>query len=211
MLLLSDPTVATVPVQECGEHLVDIRGQPELLLDTRKQDSTGAWARLRAGVLERLLQAQRALSAGLRLLIIEGYRPAALQQRYFDDHCAEFSRIHPQWSHERVATEASKHVSPPDVAPHPCGAAIDLTLATDDGTELDLGTAVNATPEASADACFTDAENISDTARARRDLLEAALGGAGLVNYPPEWWHYSYGDRYWAAATGTAAALYSPC
>lgn len=211
MLLLSDPAVAAVPVQECGEQLVDVRCHPELLLDTREQDSTGAWARLRAGVLERLLQTQRALPAGLRLLIIEGHRPAALQQRYFDDRCAELSQAHPEWSRQQMATEASKHVSPPDVAPHPCGAAIDLTLATDDGTELDLGTAVNATPEASADACFTDAENISDTARARRDLLGKALGEAGLVNYPPEWWHYCYGDRYWAAATGTPTARYSPC
>jgi zinc D-Ala-D-Ala dipeptidase len=32
----------------------------------------------------------------------------------------------------------------------------------------------------------------------------------GLVNYPTEWWHYSYGDRYWALATGAAAALYGP-
>ena len=36
------------------------------------------------------------------------------------------------------------------------------------------------------------------------------LGGAGLVNYPTEWWHWSYGDRYWALVTGAAHALYGP-
>ena len=45
-------------------------------------------------------------------------------------------------------------------------------------------------------------------ARAHRELLARVLGGAGLVNYPTEWWHWSYGDRYWALMTGAPAALY---
>ena len=35
------------------------------------------------------------------------------------------------------------------------------------------------------------------------------LGGAGLVNYPTEWWHWSFGDRYWALQTGLTA-VYGP-
>ena len=41
-------------------------------------------------------------------------------------------------------------------------------------------------------------------------MLGAALTAAGLVNYPTEWWHWSYGDRYWALMTGAPAALYGP-
>jgi D-alanyl-D-alanine dipeptidase len=41
-------------------------------------------------------------------------------------------------------------------------------------------------------------------------VLGAALTAAGLVNYPTEWWHWSFGDRYWALATGAGAALYGP-
>jgi hypothetical protein len=33
----------------------------------------------------------------------------------------------------------------------------------------------------------------------------AALLGAGFVNYPPEWWHWSFGDKYWAYMTGKGA------
>jgi D-alanyl-D-alanine dipeptidase len=209
-LLLSDPTVAAVPAQDCGEEFLDVHEHPKLLLDERKHDPAGHWARLRDGILTRLLQAQCALPRGLRLLIIEGYRPAALQQRYFDSHRAELGRAHPEWPDQELYAEASKHIAPPAVAPHPCGAAVDLTLTDEDGTELDLGTAVNATPQASANACFTAAKNISDTARANRDILDKAMVEAALVNYPPEWWHYSYGDRYWAAATGASAAIYTP-
>lgn len=51
---------------------------------------------------------------------------------------------------------------------------------------------------------------IGADARAHRGLLARVLGGAGLVNYPTEWWHWSYGDRYWALVTGAPAALYGP-
>lgn len=209
MLLLADPTVAAVPTHECGEELVDLLGVPELVVDPRKQDPEGAWARLRAGVVARLLGAQRALAPDVRLLIIEGHRPAALQQHYFDGYRADLADAHPDWAPEQLDEEASKHVCPPPVAPHPCGAAVDLTLMRD-GLELDLGTPVNATPADSAGACFTQADNISETARNWRRVLSEALYAAGLVNYPPEWWHWSYGDRYWAAATGASHAIYTP-
>lgn len=210
MLVLSDPAVAAVPVWECGEDLADVRDHPDLLLDCRKRDSAGAWALLRSSVLTRLLRAQRALPAGLRLLVIEGYRPATLQRHYFQQHQADLVATYPQWPPGRVETEASKHVAPPAVAPHPRGAAIDVTLATADGAELDLGTPVDATPEQSASACFTAAENISANARANREILLNRLTETGLVNYPPEWWHYSYGDPYWAATTGAPHAIYAP-
>ncbi len=87
---------------------------------------------------------------------------------------------------------------------------MDLTLADTDGRELDLGTEMNASPEQSDGACYTAAANVTDEARAHRAVLGAALEAAGLVNYPTEWWHWSYGDRYWALETGAPAALYGP-
>ncbi|MFB6722984.1 M15 family metallopeptidase [Kribbella sp. NPDC056345] len=198
-----------IPVVDCGEALVDVRELPELALDRRQEDPAGAWARLRVGVAERLVRAQAALPTGVQLLVVEGHRPVALQQHYFDDHRAELAQAHPDWTPDVVFTEASKHVSPPAVAPHPCGAAVDLTL-TKDGIELDMGSPINATPEASAGACFTAADNITAEAREWRSVLGSALTEAGLVNYEPEWWHWSYGDRYWAAVTNSPNALYAP-
>ncbi len=58
IVLMSDPRVAAVPVQDCGERLVDVRQDSPLLVDKRKwQDLAGAFARLREGVLDRLLKA----------------------------------------------------------------------------------------------------------------------------------------------------------
>ncbi|MEU8327400.1 M15 family metallopeptidase [Micromonospora sp. NPDC048839] len=210
MILLSDPRVAAVPSADDGDPFVDLRELPELRLDGRAADPVGAYARLRAAVVDRLLAAQRALPAGMRLLVVEGYRPYQAQLAIFTGYRDELRRRHPDWSPRRLHRETTKFVSPVEVAPHSTGGAVDLTLCTDDGVELDLGTAIDATPEDSDDACFTDAPTISATARRHRQIMVDALGGAGMVNYPTEWWHWSYGDRYWALITGAPHTRYGP-
>ncbi|MET7682399.1 M15 family metallopeptidase [Streptomyces sp. NPDC005423] len=208
IILMSDPRVAAVPVEECGEPLVDVRDA--LLVDDRKHgDAEGAETHLRRGVLDRLLRAQDLLPPGLRLLFVEGYRLPDLQRRYFEEYANGLRTAHPEWTSDRVRAAASRYVSPPGIAPHSAGAAVDLTLADADGRELDLGTPMNANPEQSQGACYTDAGNVTPDARANRAVLGDALGAAGLVNYPTEWWHWSYGDRYWALTTGAPAALYA--
>ncbi|MFH8839120.1 M15 family metallopeptidase [Streptomyces sp. NPDC017868] len=210
IVLMSDPRVVAIPVTECGERLVDVRGVGSLLVDTRKQDPADAFAHLREGVVERLLQAQELLPDGLRLLYVEGYRPPSLQRAYFEEYADQLRALHPEWPGERIRTAASRYVSPPEIAPHSAGAAVDLTLADAEGRELDLGTRMNASPEESGGACYTRAEGISEEARAHRELLGSVLTTAGLVNYPTEWWHWSFGDRYWALATGAPSAPYGP-
>ncbi|PTM94097.1 D-alanyl-D-alanine dipeptidase [Streptomyces sp. VMFN-G11Ma] len=93
--------------------------------------------------MDRLLVAQSRLPDGLRLLFVEGYRTPALQRHYFERYADELRAAHPQWPAERVRTAASRYVSPPEIAPHSAGAAVDLTLADADGRELDLGTPMN--------------------------------------------------------------------
>ena len=101
-------------------------------------------------------------------------------------------------------------MAPLDVAAHTSGAAVDVTLVQQDGTLLDMGTPIDATPEDSDGACYFAARGISSVARVNRDLLGSCLVAAGLVNYPTEWWHWSFGDRYWAFITGNRSATYGP-
>ena len=41
-----------------------------------------------------------------------------------------------------------------------------------------------------------------------RMLLKNVLENAGFKNYPQEWWHYSYGDKMWAAYSFKKKAFY---
>ncbi|MEV6285649.1 M15 family metallopeptidase [Kribbella sp. NPDC051770] len=91
--------------------------------------------------------------------------------------------------------------------PHVCGAAVDLTLCSPAGAEISLGTEVNAAP---GEACFMAATGIPAPARRYRRVLSNVMSSAGFVNYPTEWWHWSYGDQYWALSAGQPAALYAP-
>ncbi|MDQ0790700.1 M15 family metallopeptidase [Streptomyces sp. B3I8] len=210
IITLSDPRVAATAVAECGEPLVDLRDGGRLRLDHRQADDDGDYARLRAGALERLRRAQRLLPAGVRFLVVEGYRPPDLQRRYFEQYAATLRRAHPQAPPDRIRELASAYISPPEVAPHVSGGAVDLTLCDADGRELELGTEVNATPEESGGACRTRAAGLTAEARGNRAVLGRALSAAGFVNYPTEWWHWSYGDRYWALLTRAPAARYGP-
>ncbi|MFE3449226.1 M15 family metallopeptidase [Nonomuraea sp. NPDC059194] len=206
IVLISDPRVTALPVRECGEPLEDVRGR--LRVDSRLADADGAYAHLRAGLLARLEKA--ALPSGYELLIVEGYRPIETQRTYFEEYRSQLLTDFPDMSPDEAYVAASRYVSPVSVAPHTAGAAVDLTLCSPDGEEYDMGTAVNDNPEQSEGACYTGAANISAEARGHREILVAALEEVGLVNYPTEWWHWSYGDRYWAMSSGAPHALYGP-
>jgi D-alanyl-D-alanine dipeptidase len=198
-ILLSDPRVAAVPVADNGEPLVRLDGT---LSPTR--------ALVRAGLAERLTTAHLALPPGIGLRVVEGHRTPADQATIIAAYTAEVCAARPGVSAADLATLTSRFVAPLAVAPHVAGAAVDLTLVDVCGAELDLGTPVDATPEQSDGRCYFAAAGIGADARAHRDLLARVLGDVGLVNYPTEWWHWSYGDRYWALVTGAPAALYGP-
>lgn len=207
VVLMADSRVTGIPVSDNGEDLADVRAHG-LRVSSYRADDAGDFAQVRAGLAARLRHAAEALPRGVHLLLVEGYRPPVLQRRYFGEYLDSLRAASPGSDEEELRMLASRYVSPPAVAPHSAGAAIDLTLCDGDGTELDLGTPVNATPEQSAGACYTQHPSVTGQARRNRDTLAGALRAAGLVNYPTEWWHWSYGDRYWAMAAGAPAAIY---
>ncbi|MEO3813240.1 M15 family metallopeptidase [Sphaerisporangium sp. B11E5] len=208
IVLLSDPRIHAVTVKECGEPLVDLRTLDVLRVDERLADAEGLFAHVRLSVADRLVAAQTRLPRELRLLVVEGFRPASLQRRYFAESMAAHRAENPGWDERRAYLEASRYVSPPEVAPHVSGGAVDLTVCTVSGAELPMGTQVNATPPESDEACYTACPDVSPEARRNRELLGGVLTAVGFVNYPTEWWHWSYGDRYWAFTTGARFARY---
>lgn len=207
---MGDPRVAAVPVEDSGDELIDTRKISELHVAIHEDPRSAAYPLLRRSVVERLVDAQQALPSGLRLLVVEGYRPYDLQDFYFSGHKQRLIDADHALSDSDAFLKASQFVSPPEVAPHVSGAAVDLTLIDHEGHELDMGTPIDASPEESDGACYFGARNITHDARGNRDTLAAALSRAGLINYPTEWWHWSYGDRYWALLTGQPQAIFGP-
>jgi D-alanyl-D-alanine dipeptidase len=205
--LISDARVAGIAVHDNGEPLVDLTTYGIDCLPS----GSGSVARLvRRGVAERLAAAAASLPTGISLLVVEGFRTPQAQQDIVSWYRRRLVSTHPGLGDDELLRLVSRFVAPLHVAPHVAGAAVDLTLTSAGGGQLEMGTDVDATPEDSDNACSFDSPAISAEARENRALLAGALGPAGLVNYPTEWWHWSYGDRYWAHVGGVATACYGP-
>jgi D-alanyl-D-alanine dipeptidase len=213
-VLIADPQVLSIPVLDNEEPLVDLTdfallyaGSPEGTARPRGDDLGGL---VRQGVAERLVIADGALPPGIRLLVAEGLRSARAQAVVIAGYVRELRDSFPELPDAEIRRLSTRFVAPLETAPHVAGAAVDLTLADARGQQLWMGTVIDATPEMSDGACAFGATNIDAEARRHRALLADALSLAGLVNYPTEWWHWSYGDRYWAYLTGAERACYGP-
>ncbi len=54
----------------------------------------------------------------------------------------------------------------------------------------------------------TNSKNITKEQRKNRDFLINLMKKHDFVNLESEWWHWSYGDRYWAVKKNKKYAIY---
>jgi len=212
---LSAPVVMNMPARDCGEGLVNLDGlHPRVRVDDSPESQQGFSYPLdfsvRVTVAERLCRAADALPNDVALLIKETLRPLSRQEFAFNRRMARLAQEHPHLGHDQIVERTARYIAPPHVAGHPTGGAVDLTLCTVDGRELDMGCAYDDDEVESQGACFSFFTALSDEAARNRRMLFDALTREGFVNYPFEWWHWSFGDKYWAAISQAQEALYLP-
>lgn len=207
-LLISDPAIRAVPVMECHEPLVDIR-EFDIRVSSARASFYHGFAFVRLTVAAKLAEAARLLPPGYSFLFSEGHRPISLQRQMFEEYCTELQRQQANWDRATIEREATKFIaSPDDVPPHSTGGAIDLTILDAQGLELDMGSILDDIPDQVDNLHFTSAASISAEGKINRQLLIDVLTQVGFVNYPAEWWHWSYGDKYWAYHTQQVHAIY---
>lgn len=207
-LLISDPKIWAMNVKECHEPLVNLKDL-NFKISLNRSSFYAGYTKVRKSVAEKLLEAAQYLPQGIAFYFSEGHRPITLQRQMYHEYYTQLADAHPSWDEATLKHETVKYVAPPqDVPPHSTGGAIDITLIDAHGNELDMGAILDETPDKNENRNFTAAKNISDHARANRQILINALSRVGFVNYPAEWWHWSYGDKYWAYHAGHAHAIY---
>lgn len=185
-------------------RLVEIKAEDGIFFNPRYTDIR----LIRAYIYELLKQAAQALPPGFRFVVYEAYRPMAAQIKLWDSVVAAKRREYPH-----LPVDSEEFIAICDVfaanpyrqgSGHQSGAAVDISLADANGNELDMGGIVRGFDET---ADF-DCPSISADARKNREILKNALAAVGMVNYPSEWWHYSFGDRLWARLTGSKLAIF---
>ena len=212
-MVISDPRVTSIETVECGEAMVEIQGaDPRLLVDNSTANISGLGYvpqfSVRKSVADKLIAAARALPDNLHLLVKESLRPTSFQEFIFNRRRSQLATEHPELQEGDLVGLTSRFVAPPWVAGHPTGGAIDVTICSSNGQEADLGCLYDEDEKASQGRCFSFADNLTEPAKRNRKALFACLNAQGFVNYPFEWWHWSYGDKYWAAVTQSPAAVY---
>jgi zinc D-Ala-D-Ala dipeptidase len=205
-----------VPIIECGEAIIDLKGQHIIAYVNRGLDENDlCYTKVRRSVYDKLCQAQALLPPGCRFLIYCGWRSLEQQQIIFDRKTQKLRTKFPHMSDEEIFTEAAKMVAPvseldgrPNVPPHSTGGAIDVCLMDEENHPLDMGALLEKTLDIDPDILRTDSSTISEIAKYYRNIMSLALSSVGFVNNEREYWHWSYGDRRWALKTKSNHAIY---
>ncbi|MBX9585962.1 MAG: M15 family metallopeptidase [Gammaproteobacteria bacterium] len=217
IVLIADPRVLSIPVKENHDPLIDLKDQSIIKIGPSPEIPNNTdYTKMRKTVYEKLLHAQELLEAGMFFCLYECYRSLSLQKMLYDHRYKIIKSLHPDWTHQQTFIETTKMVSPvinldgsKNVPPHSTGAAIDVYLIDVNGDALDMGIHPKDWIEDTDDSIsFTDSNKISSEAKQNRKIMTNALSQVGFVNYPTEYWHWSYGDRYWAYNMKQSQAIY---
>lgn len=127
---------------------------------------------LRPEVAEALDRANEiAKDKGLKLVLYDCYRPYSFQKVMYD------------------LVNDPQYVAPPGKGSnHNRGAAVDISLADENGELLDMGGAFDDFSEIS----HYDNLNVSKTGKKNRRLLRNIMTKAGFTPLSSEWWHFDY-------------------
>ncbi len=168
--------------------------------------STGNAIYVREGLIERLIKAQEIVADlfdGGVLDLVYGYRSLNVQTAKYQEIKAQ---LQSKYTNDDELNDAvHRFIAVPYVAGHPTGGAIDVRVLDNKGNEIDMGTQVHALTKNS----YVFNPFISKTAWLNRQKLRQAMTTAGFAPFDGEWWHFSYGDREWAAYYNKPKAIYN--
>lgn len=215
--LIADPKVVAIPIQENGDPFIDLKDQAVIDYGPSPEipDNTD-YTQMRKTVYEKLVQAQELLPTGIRFCLYECYRSLDLQTMLYENRYKIIKGQNPEWTEEQLFIETIKMVSPiinmdgtRNTPAHSTGGAIDIYLIDEKGDPLDMGIHPKDWMEDThGTLSLTSSAHISSHALKNRQTMNNALEAVGFVNYPTEFWHWSYGDRYWAYILGKPYAIY---
>jgi zinc D-Ala-D-Ala dipeptidase len=209
---IPDKQLIKIPVKDNGEKLVNIKDYcPKVTIrlaayikNEGKQACLNACF-IREGTAEQINIAQSLLPKGHRIMLRCGYRPLSLQKKRYLWMYKKLKKKNPTWDKKKLADETSRCVAPPEIVPpHSTGGAVDISIIDAKGRQLDMGAHLGRFNEKT----YTDSKEIPTLAKNNRKLLVKVMTEAGFVNYPTEWWHWSYGDRYWSAVKKKKFSIY---
>ncbi len=204
--------LSRIPFKDNGEPLVDLRA----ILKNKARFRGRRRLFLRRTAAEMLLKAASYLPPGYKLKIDSAFRDRQEQEAIWETTYEKLRRRHPRFPREKLIRMTSSLSLPtrgPILPFHLTGGAVDLALISPAGRQVEM---VNRQPGAEGreqraenwKEQTTDYPRLHKPIKKNRQILIEALTKAGFVNYPPKWWHWSYGDHLWALLKNKPYAIY---
>lgn len=212
-------------IRDCGERLVPVSLYPEKILVLPEYFIQGIPSALpeafvREGVWRKMIRAAERLPEGYRFVVLDAWRPPAVQKGLFEACKRKMEERFPEKSADDIVTMTRRYVAlptedPSRPSPHTTGGAVDLTIAGPGGCLLPMGSGFDEDSERSVTRYFEQklerGEELDrkDEERLRnRRLLFHLLAAEGFCNCSDEWWHFAYGTQAWAWEKEESAAIY---
>lgn len=165
---------------------------------------------MRESVYGLLLVALELLPKGFGFKVFDAWRPYEVQKFLFEEYVAKL-QLSENISLKEAEEKARCFVSYPSSDKskpfvHSTGGAVDLTIIDDNDRELNMGTSF----DDFSPLAFTDyyESSLNDEIKNNRRLLYNVMTKVGFSNYPSEWWHYDYGDVFWASEKNENCAFF---
>ena len=162
---------------------------------------------LRQGVAGRLLIAQKYLPPHWKLILKAGFRPYEVQTHLLESFIKESKKTNPDWSEAKLLCNARIYVADPKVCcpPHVTGGAVDVEILNyHNGQYVDMGCRANAGRE----IAYLFNPSLTRSQHDNRQTLLHAMLKAEFAPVASEWWHFQYGETYWAAFYGYQTTKY---
>lgn len=219
IIFIADPEIVSIPIVECNEPLVDLKNQSELRYGSPPENelTTNDYTLLRKTVFDKLCSAQKDLPNNWKFRVYEGYRSIKVQKMLFDFEYQKIASQHPGKERSYIFRETTRLISPIEnldgsvnIPPHNTGGAVDVEIIMPDGRLVDMGMVLKDWISVDPELCLSHCESLDRMAQQNCNILFDVMSAHEFVNYPNEWWHFSYGDRYWAYHKNQAHAIYGP-
>lgn len=206
-----------IPVTENGEALVMSNTyDPSIRLGTgykiqTPKDAPEQVFMVRDSVAQKLSRANGELRKKNYDRVLEvgyGFRPMEIQKVIFNRVYDRIRSTKNDIDELEILEQVHKFIAVPEVSGHSTGGAVDLTIFDSErGVALDMGYPMLDLDGDEVEMSWR-AKNLSRLQQENRDLLFELMTGENFAPFWGEWWHYSYGDREWAAYYERDQAIY---
>ena len=213
----------SIPIRECNEELISIKGihnriiaRPQYFINNIPGAIDDCY--IRETVAKKLMSVVEQLPENLSLVVWDGWRPTEVQAALFTEYKARLKKSLYGKKEEDLDREVAKFVSVPSVnplypSPHLTGGAVDLSIANESsyvpmGTGFDDFSPLSNTDHFEVLAKQRELTSEENEFLQNRRLLFHCMIDAGFTNFPNEWWHFDYGDQFWAYISKSNHAIY---